>query len=142
MKLPIPPEGSDRSNTPTDTIHGIPELPGLPGTLSHAIQAAQIRRRSHVPYLEQIQGPGSPTVIKLHAPEMVVGRDDSSSIVLRSARISRNHALIQRRADDFMIKDLDSQNGVQLNMVRVHSAVLREGDVLQLADFVFVYHED
>ena len=29
-----------------------------------------------------------------------------------------------------------------LNGVKVHSAILRDGDVIQLADNVFVYHED
>jgi pSer/pThr/pTyr-binding forkhead associated (FHA) protein len=38
--------------------------------------------------------------------------------------------------------DNDSRNGVFLNGVKVHSAVLRDGDVIQVADSVFVYHED
>lgn len=137
-----PPGPSRQAPPPTDTIFGVSDLSAFQGSLTQVIQSAQIRRRSHVPYLEQIQGPGSPAVIKLAAPEMTLGRDDSCAIVLRSARISRQHASIKRRDDDLVIRDLDSQNGLLLNMVRIHAAVLREGDVLQLADFVFVYHED
>ena len=36
----------------------------------------------------------------------------------------------------------DSDHGVLLNGVQVHAAVLRDGDVIQVADSVFVYRED
>jgi pSer/pThr/pTyr-binding forkhead associated (FHA) protein len=38
--------------------------------------------------------------------------------------------------------DNDSHNGVLLNGVSVHSAVLRDGDVIHVADSVFVYREE
>ena len=41
-----------------------------------------------------------------------------------------------------MLVDNDSDNGVILNGAKIHSAVLRDGDVIQVADNVFVYHED
>jgi pSer/pThr/pTyr-binding forkhead associated (FHA) protein len=41
-----------------------------------------------------------------------------------------------------VLADNDSENGVFLNGVKIHSAVLRDGDVIQMADNVFVYHED
>ena len=37
--------------------------------------------------------------------------------------------------------DNDSRNGVLLNGVQVHSAVLHDGDVIAIADNVFVYRE-
>jgi pSer/pThr/pTyr-binding forkhead associated (FHA) protein len=46
------------------------------------------------------------------------------------------------RGTDCVLVDNDSHNGVILNGVKVHSAVLRDGDVIQAADNVFVYHED
>ena len=47
-----------------------------------------------------------------------------------------------RRGPTCVLQDNDSHNGVYLNGVKVYSAVLREGDVIQVADSVFVYHED
>jgi pSer/pThr/pTyr-binding forkhead associated (FHA) protein len=38
--------------------------------------------------------------------------------------------------------DNDSHNGILLNGVRVHSAVLRDGDVIHVADSVFVFREE
>ena len=40
-----------------------------------------------------------------------------------------------------MLFDNDSHNGVFLNGVKVYSAVLRDGDVIQVADSIFVYSE-
>lgn len=37
--------------------------------------------------------------------------------------------------------DNDSRNGFFLNGLKVHSAVLRERDIIQVTDCVFVYHE-
>jgi pSer/pThr/pTyr-binding forkhead associated (FHA) protein len=37
--------------------------------------------------------------------------------------------------------DLESSNGVFLNGVRVHSAALHEGDVIQIGDAVLVFRE-
>lgn len=39
------------------------------------------------------------------------------------------------------MRDNDSRNGFYLNGLRVYSAMLREGDVIQVTDCVFVYHE-
>jgi pSer/pThr/pTyr-binding forkhead associated (FHA) protein len=61
---------------------------------------------------------------------------------LSSKRASRLHALLRRRGHDCMLLDNDSHNGVLLNGVKVHSAVLRDGDVIQVADSIFVYSED
>jgi pSer/pThr/pTyr-binding forkhead associated (FHA) protein len=51
------------------------------------------------------------------------------------------HARLQRLDDEYSVEDLDSRNGVFLNGLRVHSAVLRDGDQLQLGDAVFTYTE-
>jgi pSer/pThr/pTyr-binding forkhead associated (FHA) protein len=40
-----------------------------------------------------------------------------------------------------MLFDNDSHNGVFLNGVKIHSAVLRDGDVVQVADSIFIYSE-
>ena len=41
-----------------------------------------------------------------------------------------------------LIHDFESRNGVFLNGIKVHSAILRDGDILQLADVVFDFYED
>lgn len=46
-----------------------------------------------------------------------------------------------RQGIDYVLRDENSHNGIFLNGIKIHSAVLREGDIVQIADSVFVYQE-
>lgn len=72
---------------------------------------------------------------------MTVGRGHGMDIKLVSQAVSRHHAVVSHHEGAFVITDVQSLHGVLLNGVRVHSAELREGDVLQLADVVLIYEE-
>ena len=138
------PNGRRKNGTtsmPTDTIYGQAGAIDLSAVLSTSIQASQIRRRSLVPYLEQVQGPGAPALLKIEGPEVSFGRDETSTFMLKSPRASRHHAIIVRKGEDTVVKDLGSQNGILLNTVRIHSAILYEGDIVQMAEFIFIFHE-
>ena len=91
--------------------------------------------------LQQVQGPGAPRNILLELEEVVVGRSHQAHLSIDSARLSRRHMALRRRDHEYVCADLDSANGVFLNGVKVYSAVLREGDTLQIGEVVFIYHE-
>lgn len=91
--------------------------------------------------LEQIEGERAPRRIPLEGTEIVIGRSETATIPLSSKRASREHALLTRRGTEFVVRDNDSQNGVHLNGVKIYSAVLRDGDIIQIADCTFVYRE-
>ena len=55
--------------------------------------------------------------------------------------ISRKHVVITKNGAEFRCRDLDSANGLYLNGVKAHSAVLHDGDAIQIGDVVFVFHE-
>ena len=97
----------------------------------------QSRRHS----LEQIEGGGAPRQIFLEAGENIMGRDADAHVHLDSKRASRHHAFLTLRGTDCVFFDNDSHNGIFLNGVKIHSAVLRDGDVIQAADSTFVYYE-
>jgi pSer/pThr/pTyr-binding forkhead associated (FHA) protein len=99
------------------------------------------QRLSRRPALEQLEGDGGPRVFVLEGEEMLIGRAPEAQVRLTSKRASRLHALLRMRGTDCMLLDNDSHNGVFLNGVKVHSALLRDGDVIQVADSVFVYSE-
>jgi len=101
-------------------------------------QERGMRRHS----LEQIEGDGTSSQVVLNQDEMVMGRGADTQIRLASKRASREHAFLRLQGTDCLLVDNDSQNGVFLNGFKVHSAVLRDGDVIQVADSVFVHHED
>lgn len=96
-------------------------------------------RRAH--RLEQTAGPGSPARHELTADTLVVGRGSAADLRLDSDDVSRTHAQLLRIDDEYTIEDLDSRNGIFLNGLQVHSAVLRDGDQVQLGDVVFTYTE-
>jgi pSer/pThr/pTyr-binding forkhead associated (FHA) protein len=92
--------------------------------------------------LEQIEGDGTSATVVLNRDEMVIGRGADTQIRLSSKRASRQHAFWRLQGTDCLLVDNDSKHGVYLNGVKIHSAVLRDGDVIQVADSWFVYHED
>ena len=110
-------------------------------TITGGDHAVRRQRDSRRPSLEQLEGDGGPRVIVLEGDEMLIGRAPEAQVRLSSKRASRQHAFLRLRGTDCMLLDNDSNNGVFLNGVKVHSALLRDGDVIQVADSVFVYRE-
>lgn len=105
------------------------------------LRLSSLYRRLKPFVLDQVRGPGSPAEWVLERPEIVVGRSVQADISIDSHMLSRRHVVLRRRDGEYQVTDLDSANGLYLNGVRAHSAVLREGDLVQIGDVVFLYHE-
>jgi len=84
--------------------------------------------------------PPLPTVW-LEEGQISLGRDPQCEVVLDSGRVSRRHAQLSRSGPLWLLKDLDSKNGVSVNGRRVQSAALSPGDVIRIGDFVAVFLE-
>ncbi len=98
-------------------------------------------RASRPHYLEQTEGEDGIRLYKLSDKKTVIGRAEDAAIRLTSPKASRQHAILRRVAGEFVLQDNDSRNGVHLNGLKVHRAVLRDGDIIQVADGEFVYRE-
>lgn len=72
---------------------------------------------------------------------LVLGRGDEADWKLVSAQASRQHAEIVLEGDEYRVTDMESRNGLFLNEVRIHSALLRDGDVIQIGDVMLRYRE-
>lgn len=68
-----------------------------------------------------------------------MGRAESNTIVLRDAKVSRQHAQIQQQGNEFVVIDLNSSNGTFVNGQRVEECVLTDGDEIQIGDFVMQF---
>ncbi len=79
-------------------------------------------------------GPGIGQTLDLPPAGGSVGRGSDNDLQLRSPQVSRHHARFVRLAGDVFIEDLQGGNGVLLNQVRVHRAMLFDGDLIQLGD--------
>jgi hypothetical protein len=93
------------------------------------------------PVLKLVQGPGAPREYLLLKPEVAVGRGEECDVPVPSEDLSRRHVILRKDGVEVTCQDLESRNGVFLNGVRIHSAVLRDGDTLQLGNVVFLFHQ-
>ncbi|MEM8961527.1 MAG: adenylate/guanylate cyclase domain-containing protein, partial [Acidobacteriota bacterium] len=64
-----------------------------------------------------------------------VGRSSDNEIVLPDYSVSRRHAGIERDGDGWVVRDLDSTNGVQVNGQAVERAAIRPGDIVKVGVF-------
>jgi PAS domain S-box-containing protein len=70
---------------------------------------------------------------ELASTPIVIGRSRDAAVHLDDAGISRHHVRLERGpAGELVALDLSSTNGTFLNGVRIHSAVLAEGDTLRV----------
>mgnify|MGYP001766040044 CR=1 FL=1 len=65
---------------------------------------------------------------------ITIGRGDGNTIILNSARISRNHARIEWSMDNFSVRDMNSSNGTYVNGQRIEHlpCALNDGDLIML----------
>ena len=75
----------------------------------------------------------------LNADRMTIGRRPDSDIFLDDVTVSRDHALLVRRAGDYYLDDLGSLNGTYVNRHRIESHRLEDGDELQVGKFKLTY---
>jgi len=92
--------------------------------------------------LELAAGPGAPTTYPLGGNRpLLLGRDPAADVSVASNELSRRHCRLERVGQDWLVTDLGSVNGLHLNGVRIHSALLHEGDRLQMGEVLFVFRE-
>jgi pSer/pThr/pTyr-binding forkhead associated (FHA) protein len=63
---------------------------------------------------------------------LVIGRDQSDDVVLASPAVSRAHARVERRGDEFWLLDLDSRNGTFVGSRRIDEQRLEDGDTIRI----------
>jgi pSer/pThr/pTyr-binding forkhead associated (FHA) protein len=86
--------------------------------------------------LKPLQG-GRPII--LDKPILLIGRHPDCDVILKnSGKISRKHCCVALVDNRFVVRDLDSMNGVFVNGERVdHTAGLSTGDELMIGDLPF-----
>lgn len=72
-------------------------------------------------------------------PRLTVGRDPDSDIFLNDVTVSRDHAVLELTGDDVKLSDSGSLNGTYVNDALVESAVLQDGDLVQIGTFCMTF---
>jgi pSer/pThr/pTyr-binding forkhead associated (FHA) protein len=75
-------------------------------------------------------GPKEPLVVR--APLLTFGRDPACQVQLHDAGVAGHHARIERRADGYYLRDLNSPTGVSVNGRLVRERRLASGDEIEI----------
>ena len=74
----------------------------------------------------------------LLGPQTRLGRNPDNDVQLSDSQASRHHALVQREGDGYVLRDLNSSNGILVNGLRVGEPTqLQPGDVIQIGQTTF-----
>ena len=91
--------------------------------------------RVHAPAsLVLLSGGQAVQAFPLGEAELSIGRAEQSDITLSDPGVSRLHARIIREGDDFIVEDLQSTNGTEVNGRPIRRRRLANGDVIKLAN--------
>ncbi len=75
----------------------------------------------------------------LEGDRLTVGRRPDSDIFLDDVTVSRDHAVLVRRGDDYFLDDCGSLNGTYVNRRRIESHKLADGDELQVGKYKLAF---
>jgi len=81
-------------------------------------------------------------IVELLREETVIGRTGECDIPLRSKNVSRKHACVGFRNEEYHIKDLNSTNGVYVNGVKIEKCVLRNLDQIEIGGIKLLFNEE
>lgn len=85
------------------------------------------------------RGPNAGSTFLIDVDVTTAGRHAESDVFLDDVTVSRRHAEIRRRGEEFFINDVGSLNGTYVNRERVDETKLASGDELQIGKFKLVF---
>lgn len=92
--------------------------------------------------LSFLKGVNQGTTIPLEGDRIVLGRQETCTIVLNVPAVSREHAVIRRVQGKYYIEDLKSRNGTFVNNQEVTGPVLlKDNDRIKICDNLIAFQE-
>lgn len=98
------------------------------GTMSVAADEARQLGLAH----EKVTLSTGEETFEVSGRSVLIGRSQHADLVLNDRNVSRSHAELRRQGNDFVLVDLDSTNGLEVNGKKVRSQTLQNGDVITL----------
>ncbi len=76
---------------------------------------------------------------ELKGERTAIGRHPDSDVFLDDVTVSRNHAVVTREDDAYVIADQGSLNGTYVNRRRIERQTLLDGDELQVGKYKLTF---
>lgn len=92
-----------------------------------------------MPYVEVFRSGRKEREVSIEGFEATVGRDPTARLRLDDPAVSRLHARLFTRDGGWMLEDLQTSNGTFVNGAREFSCPVRDGDRIQVGDWVLVF---
>ena len=70
---------------------------------------------------------------------VAVGRGKTADVVINDAALSRRHFVVQREGENFLLKDLNSQNGTWVDGRRAELTSLHHHDCILAGRTLFLF---
>jgi len=81
-------------------------------------------------------------IIIMEMQEIIIGRSHECGIHLPVNTVSRKHARVFFRNEEYCLEDLGSINGTYVNGIKVVRCVLRNNDQIDIGEMKMLFHED
>lgn len=75
----------------------------------------------------------------LKGETIYIGRQDNNNLVIDDPSVSRRHARLDREGPSYIITDLGSTNGTQINQIPITTGALEDEDCLTLGKSNFIF---
>jgi hypothetical protein len=90
-----------------------------------------------------LKHPGEPDrVVVWDTQDVTVGRSPENDLTLDHGELSRRHAVFLRMGRACVVRNLSTSNGTFVNGRPIENHSLAPGDVVQMADLEFHFHEE
>lgn len=103
------------------------------------IRRREKREKPALGWLVVKKGSGAGKEYRVSEEQITIGRDSSNDLVVSDAEVSRQHARLRSESDKYILYDLGSANGTQVNGEGVQRAVLDDGDVITVGSTELVF---
>ena len=94
-----------------------------------------------MPILEFENGPYANQQISIEEGPITIGRNEEATLILDDESVSGAHAEIEERIDSWILKDLGSSNGTEVNGAAITIKKLEDQDVVDVGNLRFVFTE-
>lgn len=86
-----------------------------------------------------VRTPDKTWEVVLEQDSLTIGRDPGSDLPITDVGLSRRHARIERKNDEFRLRDLDSTNGTWIGGQRIEEHDLHDGEVIRIGEVQLVF---